>query len=47
MSFPGNGNGTLAFVCAAIALLAVCLVTLKALSDLRFVAPNPAQSFGV
>ena len=47
MSFPGNGNGTFAFVVAAIALLAVCLVTLKALADLRFVAPNPAQSFGV
>ncbi|NUP51264.1 MAG: MFS transporter [Catenulispora sp.] len=47
MSFPGNGNGTFAFIVAAVALLAVCLVTLKALADLRFVAPNPAQSFGV
>ena len=47
MSFPDNGNGTLAFVLAAVSLLAVCLVTLKALADLRFVAPNPAQSFGV
>jgi MFS family permease len=47
MSFPGNGNGTFAFVVAAVALLAVCVVTLKALSDLRFVAPNPAQSLGV
>ncbi|GAA1979904.1 MFS transporter [Catenulispora subtropica] len=47
MSFPGNGNGTVGFVVAAVALLAVCLVTLKALADLRFVAPNPAQSFGV
>jgi hypothetical protein len=47
MSFPGNGNGTFAFIVAAVALLAVCLVTLKALADLRFVAPNPAQSLGV
>lgn len=47
MSFPGNGNGTFAFIVAAVALLAVCVVTLKALSDLRFVAPNPAQSLGV
>ncbi|WP_323746278.1 MFS transporter [Catenulispora pinisilvae] len=47
MSYPGNGNGTLAFIVAAIALLAVCVVTLKALSDLRFVAPNPAQGLGV
>ena len=47
MSYPGNGNGTFAFIVAAIALLAVCVVTLKALSDLRFVAPNPAQSLGV
>jgi MFS family permease len=47
MSYPGNGNGTLAFIVAAVALLAVCVVTLKALSDLRFVAPNPAQSLGV
>ncbi|NUR29900.1 MAG: MFS transporter [Catenulispora sp.] len=47
MSFPGNGNGTFAFIVAAVALLAVCLVTLKALADLRFVAPNPAHNFGV
>jgi MFS family permease len=47
MSYPGNGNGTFAFIVAAVALLVVCLVTLKALSDLRFVAPNPAQSLGV
>jgi hypothetical protein len=39
-------NGTFAFVLASIAMLAVCLVTLKALSDLRFVAPNPAQHAG-
>lgn len=47
MSYPGNGNGTFAFIVAAVALLAVCVVTLKALSDLRFVAPNPAQGLGV
>ncbi|WP_329956168.1 MFS transporter [Catenulispora pinistramenti] len=47
MSYPGNGNGTVAFIVAAVALLAVCVVTLKALSDLRFVAPNPAQGLGV
>jgi MFS family permease len=47
MSFPGNGNGTFAFIVAAVALLTVCVMTLKALSDLRFVAPNPAQSLGV
>jgi hypothetical protein len=39
-------NGTFAFVLASVAMLAVCLVTLKALSDLRFVAPNPAQQAG-
>jgi hypothetical protein len=39
-------NGTFAFVVASVAMLAVCLVTLKALADLRFVAPNPAQHAG-
>ena len=39
-------NGMFAFVLASIGMLAVCLVTLKALSDLRFVAPNPAQQAG-
>ena len=35
-----------ALLVASVAMLAVCLVTLKALSDLRFVAPNPAQQAG-
>jgi MFS family permease len=39
-------NGTFAFVLASVAMLSVCLITLKALSDLRFVAPNPAQQAG-
>ena len=39
-------NGMFAFILASIGMLAVCLVTLKALSDLRFVAPNPAQQAG-
>jgi MFS family permease len=44
MSFVGNG--TLAFALASVGLLSVCLVTLKALSDLRFLPPNPAQEAG-
>jgi MFS family permease len=39
-------NGTFAFILASVGMLSVCLITLKALSDLRFVAPNPAQQAG-
>jgi hypothetical protein len=39
-------NGVLAFGIASVALLGVCLSTLKSLSDLRYLPPNPAQQAG-
>ena len=39
-------SGTPAFILASLAMLAMCLVTLKALSDMRYLPPNPAQQAG-